>query len=86
MGVFAQDTWRIRPNLTLSLGVRWQPQTGAELMTANYSRLTNFNMLYDVSGPGNIFKPGTLTGTVPTVTGNSIGEKAFANDLNNFCP
>ncbi|MBP7415782.1 MAG: TonB-dependent receptor [Pyrinomonadaceae bacterium] len=86
MGVFAQDTWRIRPNLTLSLGVRWQPQTGAELMTANYSRLTNFNMLYDVSGPGNIFKPGTLTGTVPTVTGNSIGEKAFANDLNNFAP
>jgi len=54
--------------------------------TANYSILNNFNMVYDVSGPGNLFSPGTLTGTVPTVRGNTIGEKAFPNDWNNFAP
>jgi Carboxypeptidase regulatory-like domain len=85
-GLFAQDSWRIRPNLTLSYGVRWQPQTGAKMMTTNYSLLSDPNMLYDVSGAGNLFSPGTLTGTVPTVRGNAAGEKAFKDDLNNFAP
>lgn len=85
-GLFAQDSWRIRNNLTISYGIRWQPQTGAKMNSANYSVLTNPAMVYDVSGPGNLFSPGTLTGTVPTVTGNMIGDKAFRDDLNNFAP
>ncbi len=85
-GLFAQDSWRIRPNLTLSYGVRWQPQTGAKMLTTNYSLLTDPNMVYDVSGTGNLFSPGTLTGAVPTVRGNTAGEKAFEDDLNNFAP
>jgi hypothetical protein len=85
-GLFAQDSWRIRQNLTLSYGVRWQPQTGAKMLTANYALLSNPDMVYDVSGPGNQFSPGTLAGTVPTVRGNSPGEKAFQDDLNNFGP
>lgn len=85
-GLFAQDTWQIRPNLTLTLGVRWQPQEGYTLVTENYSTLTNFNMLYDVSGAGNIFTPGTQTGVVPTVTGNKSGDKAYPTDFNNFAP
>jgi hypothetical protein len=43
--------------------------------TANYAILNDFNMEYDVSGPGNLFSPGTLTGTVPTVRQNTIGER-----------
>lgn len=85
-GLFAQDSWRIRPNLTLSYGVRWQPQTGAKMVTTNYSVLSNPNMIFDVSGAGNQFSPGTLTGAVPTVRGNTAGEKAFQDDLNNFAP
>jgi hypothetical protein len=85
-GLFAQDAWRIRPNLTISFGVRWQPQLGAKMNTANYALLSDPDMVYDVSGAGNLFSPGTLTGVVPTVRGNEIGEAAFENDLNNFAP
>jgi hypothetical protein len=85
-GLFGQDSWRMRPNFTLSYGVRWQPQLGAKLNTTNYALLNDFNMIYDVSGPGNLFSPGTLTGTVPTVRSNTLGERAFRNDLKNFAP
>lgn len=85
-GLFAQDSWRMRPNLTLTYGVRWQPQLGAKMNTANYAILTDPNMVYDVSGAGNLFSPGTLTGQVPTFRANKIGERAFKNDLNNFAP
>jgi hypothetical protein len=85
-GLFAQDSWRLRQNLTLTYGVRWQPQLGAKMNSANYAILSDPNMVFDVSGPGNLFSPGTIAGPVPTVRGNTIGEKAFKDDLNNFAP
>jgi len=85
-GLFGQDSWRLRQNLTLTYGVRWQPQLGAKMNSANYAILTDPNMVFDVSGPGNLFSPGTIAGPVPTVRGNTIGEKAFKDDLNNFAP
>ena len=85
-GLFVQDAWRIRQNLTLSYGIRWQPQTGAKMLTTNFAVLSNPDMVFDVSGAGNLFTPGTLTGPVPTVRGNSAGEKAFQDDMNNFAP
>lgn len=85
-GVYAQDTWRIKPNLTLNFGVRWQPQTGYEMLTENFAILENPDMVFDVSGPGNQFSPGTLTGVVPRVIGNRKGQAAFGTDWNNFAP
>lgn len=85
-GLFAQDSWRIKPNLTLTFGVRWQPQLGAKMNSANYALLTDPDMIYDLSGKGNLFSPGTVTGQAPTFRGNTIGEQAFQNDLNNFAP
>lgn len=85
-GVFAQDAWRIRPNLSLTYGLRWQPQTGAKMLTTNFALLSDPSMVYDVSGAGNLFSPGTLTGAVPTIRGNTAGEKAFKDDFNNFAP
>ena len=85
-GLFAQDSWRARSNLTLTYGIRWQPQLGAKLNSTNYAILTDPNMVYDVSGVGNLFSPGTLTGTAPTFRLNKLGERAFQNDMKNFAP
>jgi Carboxypeptidase regulatory-like domain len=85
-GLFVQDSWRARNNLTLNFGIRWQPQLGAKMNSTNYAILNDPSMVYDISGVGNLFSPGTLTGTVPTLRLNKLGERAFQNDTKNFAP
>jgi hypothetical protein len=86
-GIFGQDSWRIRPNLTVNYGLRWQPALGAKVNTANYSALVNPAQVYDVSGVGNLFGPGKVDlSNKQFVTGLAPGSRAFENDLNNFAP
>ncbi len=86
-GLYVQDSWKIKPNFTVNYGVRWQPQSAfVALSDGLYTRLENHDQIYGVSGAGNIFKPGTLTGTAPRVVPLLIGEKAYPDDLNNFAP
>lgn len=85
-GLYAQDSWRVRPGLTVNYGLRWQPQTAFKILSGNYSRLENFEQVYGISGVGNIFKPGATGGSVPRVVPVEIGEKAYPDDYNNFAP
>lgn len=85
-GFFAQDQWRMKNNLTVNFGLRWQPQTSYIALSSNYGRLENFDQIYGISGPGNMFKPGTMTGQDPRIVKVGGGEAASPTDYNNFAP
>jgi hypothetical protein len=63
-GLFAQDSWKITPALTVNYGVRFENQNPFQTLSGTYTR-PGYAGLFGVSGVGNLFKPGTLTGSVP---------------------
>jgi hypothetical protein len=66
-GLFVQDQWRIRPTLTATIGFRLEKQTSFVNLNGLYSQVT-YPELWGLSGVGNLFQPGTLTGVSPTFT------------------
>lgn len=85
-GFFAQDTWRFRPNITLTGGLRWEVQGPFQPLNDSLSRLENFASIYGESGEGNLFSPGTLTGAPTRYVQFSAGEKTFNTQYGNFAP
>ncbi|MFM9905232.1 MAG: carboxypeptidase regulatory-like domain-containing protein [Pyrinomonadaceae bacterium] len=85
-GLFVQDSWRIRPGLTLSYGVRWQPQEAFTVHTGNVGKLENWEQVYGIGGKNGIFQPGATGGSDPRVVLYRIGEKAYKDDFNNYAP
>ncbi len=85
-GLFAQDNWRIRPGLSVSFGIRWQPQEAFKIRTGNVGKLADPDQVWGSSGPGNIFQPGATGGSAPQIVLYQIGEKAHADDMNNIAP
>lgn len=85
-GLYAQDSWRIKPNLTVNFGLRWQPQEPFVTGTSNFSAASSYADVFGVSGEGNLFKPGTLAGKVPTFRIVDAGYRPYETDFNNFAP
>jgi hypothetical protein len=63
-GGYVQDTWRAARNLTINLGLRLEKQGAYQNINGLYSRV-GYNALWGLSGVGNLFSPGTLTGVTP---------------------
>ena len=83
--VFVSDSWRMRPGLTLSAGVRYVLQNPFYPTNDSYTTLSVAS-LYGVSGEGNIGKPGTLTGSRPQFVRFPAGQYAYNTDRNNLAP
>jgi hypothetical protein len=91
-GFFVSDSWRVKPNLTVNYGARWEFQLP---MTTDglYSRPDTWQMVYGVTGAGtgnfgqgNLYKPGTLTGTAPYLVKYENDRPAYNTDWNNVAP
>jgi carboxypeptidase family protein len=84
-GGFIQDSWRARKNLTLNYGVRYELQLPFVSRNNSYATATVAD-IWGVSGVGNLFKPGTLTGKVPQYQNLTANTKAYKTDRNNVAP
>lgn len=67
IGLFAQDSWKIRPRLTLNFGFRLENQFPYHVFNNTYTR-PGYAGLYGISGVGNLFQPGASSGAVPVLT------------------
>jgi hypothetical protein len=98
MDTFVQDNWRIRPNLSINLGVRYAVQPPFRALNESYST-ASLDALWGVSGfkPGcdlsnatsancNLFTPGNATFPTPTYVKFEKGVKAYNTDWDNFAP
>jgi hypothetical protein len=84
-GFYAQDSWQARPNLTLNYGLRWQIEPSAHNLNGVYASAT-LEDLYGVSGVGNLFKPGTFSGSQPTYTPLDSDTPAYKTQYGQFAP
>jgi hypothetical protein len=85
MGFYAADSWRVRPGLTLNYGMRWELQLPFTPLNDIYSWNT-IEDLWGVSGPGNLFKPGAMTGREPQYVQYKSGVPAFKTDKKALAP
>jgi carboxypeptidase family protein len=85
MGFFAQDSFRAKPNLTLTAGLRYEVQFPFTASNSVFSQVS-FEDLFGESGLGNLFQPGKLTGRPSQYTAFTPGTHTNKTDANNFAP
>jgi hypothetical protein len=61
-GFWAQDSWRVRPNLTINYGLRWDFVGDDHDINGGYSTLPTLGDIWGPTPVGKLFSPGTLGG------------------------
>ena len=75
MGYYGSDSWQVRPGLTFNYGLRWEYQgIPHDELNQYFSLQGGYPSVFGVSGLNNLFKPGTLTGSVPVLALNGSGQ------------
>ena len=80
IGLYVQDSWRVSPRLTANYGVRWDRQNPPVNLDGVYTR-PGYAGVWGVSGPGNLFAPGTLTGSAPSFSLVPAGTAGYKQNL-----
>lgn len=76
-GLFAEDSWKVTPSLTLNYGLRWDFAVPQHDLTGAYHSASPAD-IYGPSGTGNLFQPGKLPGTMnPVLSTNPRPYKAW---------
>jgi hypothetical protein len=95
---FIQDSWKVKPNLSLNAGLRYAYQLPIYSQFGSYSTAT-LDDIWGYSGnkPGcnpsaptketcNLFAPGPVNGKVPTYVNLGAGVEPYNADANNLAP
>jgi hypothetical protein len=86
MGMYVQDSWRMKPGFTLNYGLRWEIQYPFTTLN-NYYSYTSNDQLYGISGVGNVFKPGiTASGKQTQFVQFKPGDAAYPTKYKNLAP
>lgn len=83
--LYLQDSWRVRPALTLNYGLRWEFEPSPVNDNQVYTR-TGYEGLFGVSGVGNLFRPGLFAGEPTRFRLLAEGEEAFRTRLLDVAP
>lgn len=84
---YLQDSWRMRPNLNVNLGFRYEYNTPPkEFNNLGLLPVGGSAALYGISGDGNLFNPGSLLGSSQTILDFPRNGVLYKVDNNNFAP